>query len=99
MGQNVPLVKYFWGHNKRQTLSWLCEIDSIKLVHASDICITTGRKRKDHKAEYYYLVRWKKDEKVAPVVSVQGLADLRSGKIKILLISELFSRGPVLSGP
>ena len=99
MGQNVPLVKYFWGHNKRKTLSWLCEIDSIKLVHASDICITTGRKRKDHKAEYYYLVRWKKDEKVAPVVSVQGLADLRSGKIKILLISELFSRGPVLSGP
>jgi predicted component of viral defense system (DUF524 family) len=99
MGQNVPLVKYFWGHNKRKTLSWLCEIDSIKLVHASDICITTGRKRKDHKAEYYYLVRWKKDEKVAPVVSVQGLADLRSGKIKILPISELFSRGPVLSGP
>ena len=98
-GQNVPAVKYFWGHNKRKTLSWLCEIDSIKLVHVSDICKITGRKRKDHKAEYYYLVGWKVDEKVAPEVSVEGLADVRSGKIKIFPISELFSRGPVLNGP
>jgi hypothetical protein len=60
----------------------------------------TGRKRKDHKAEYYYLVRWAKKEKNdAPEVSVQGLTGVRSGKIKILPISELFSRGPVLNGP
>lgn len=97
-GQNVPAVKYFWGHNKRKTLSWLCEVDSIKLVHVSDICKITGRKRKEHKAEYYYLVRWKDEDRGAPEVSVQGLADVRSGKIKILPISELFSRGPVLSG-
>lgn len=98
--QNVPAVKYFWGHNKRKTLSWLCEVYSIKLVHVSDICKITGRKRKDHEAEYYYLVRWMKKEKNnAPEVSVQGLAGVRSGKIRILPISKLFSRGPVLSAP
>jgi predicted component of viral defense system (DUF524 family) len=99
-GQNVPAVKYFWGHNKRKTFSWICEVESIRLVHVSDICKITGRKRKDHGAEYYYLVRWVKEEKNnAPEVSVQGLADERSGKIRILPISKLFCRGPVLNCP
>jgi len=91
--------EYFWGHNKKKTLSWLGKITGIKLVHVNEICKVSGRKRKDHKAEYYYMVQFKQVMNRAPEVSVQGLADVRSGKVTIHPISELFSRGSITLVP
>jgi hypothetical protein len=90
---HTAAAKYFWGHNKKKTLSWLGKIKSTSLVHVADICKISGRKRKDHKAEYYYMVQFEQIMDGAPEVSVQGLADVRSGKVRIHPISELFSRG------
>ena len=96
---NTTGVKYFWGHNKKKTLSWLGEILSIELVHVDKVRAFSGRKRKDHKSEYYYLVRMMKTIENAPEVSVHGLTDVRSGKTRIYPISELFSRESVLISP
>ena len=96
---HTAAAKYFWGHNKKKTLSWMGKITGIKLVHVNEICKVSGRKRKDHKAEYYYMVQFKQVMNRAPEVSVQGLADVRSGKVRIHPISELFSRGSITLVP
>lgn len=82
--------KYFCGHNRGSSLSWIAPVNSVKLMTAAEIEIITGRPANKGGALYYYVLELGSAIEVEPVFVHEHVSS-RKGLPVLLNLHDLFS--------
>jgi hypothetical protein len=82
--------KYFCGHNRGSSLSWIAPVNSVKLMTAAEIEIITGRSATKGGALYYYVLELGSTIEVEPV-NIHEHVSSRKGLPVLLNLHDLFS--------
>ena len=82
--------KYFCGHNRGSSLSWIAPVNSVKLMTADDIEVITGRSASKGGASYYYVLELGSIIEVRPVFVHEHVTS-QKGLPVLLNLHDLFS--------
>jgi predicted component of viral defense system (DUF524 family) len=82
--------KYFCGHNRGSSLSWIAPVNSVKLMTAAEIEVITGRSAGKGGALYYYVLELGSTIEVRPVFVHEHVTS-QKGLPVLLNLNDLFS--------